>query len=135
MTLHVRLHVPSKYISSAWYHSMYMSPPCVCSLHVPSVCISLCVSPPVLCPLRVVLLPYVCFFAWLFLYVYFASIYMSLRMYVPTFAYSFRVYVLPCGCPSMCMSPLSVCPSVCTLLHEILLELVLLKQQASAAGK
>ncbi len=83
-----------------------------------SVCLSLCMSSPRKYPLRVHVPSMWCpfrvfFFVWLFLHVYVTSMYAppSLRHFV----YKFH----PCVCPSMCISPLSVCPSVCMFLRMI----------------
>ena len=86
MTLHV--HFPSVCVSSTCsvcsFH-IYVSSMCISSLYVRSLRVyapSRCMSPPRVCPRRVVSLPYVCFFVWLFFHVYVTSMYMSLRVYI-----------------------------------------------------
>ena len=60
-------------------------------------------SPLRVCPLRVVSLPYVCFFVWLFLHMYVTSVYMSLRMHVPSVCISTLHVYIPFVCLSLRM--------------------------------
>lgn len=59
----------------------------------------MCMSPPCVCPLRVVSLPCVCFFFWLFLSCVCYSMYMFLRVHVPSVFMSLHVYI-----PFVCLS-------------------------------
>ena len=122
------------------YPSVYMPPPCICFLHahVPSyvcccVCMSLsphvctlslqfyvlsvCMSLPCICPLRVYVSS-----ASMYLRMYAPSVCMSPPRVCPSVCVSLRVYVPSvrmslCVCvPSVCMSPLCV-PCVCMSLR------------------
>lgn len=99
----------------------YVPPRCVCSsecmficvyssacislyvyqVYFPSICMSTpCMSSPYVCPQRVYVYvpsasmfpPFLYSFFWLFLHLYIASMYMSLRVYVPPFACPLCVY-------------------------------------------
>ncbi len=113
MTLHVRIHVPSKYVPSAWI-SLRLYVPSMFPSRVYHLCVE---SPPVWCPLRVVSLPkYVSLLGCSFMYILPPYICLSvctpLLLHVPS-----GVYFLPCVCPSMCPLWVFVLPCVCSYLR------------------
>lgn len=104
MTLHVRMHVSSKYVPSAWISLRLYVP----SMFPPRIYHLYMVSPPVWCLLRVVSLPkYVSLLACSFINILPPFICLSvctpLLLHVPSVCIFFHVYVPPCV-PFECLS-------------------------------